>query len=209
MTRIEGELREAGYRYIGGVDEVGRGPLAGPVVTACVVLPEDFDVIGIDDSKKLSEKKREYFFDIIMEKALAVGIGVEDNIVIDQINILEATKKAMKKAIDQADKNLSQGSGENIDCVIVDAVKIPDVSQKQISITKGDEKSLSVAAASIIAKVTRDRMMVQFDKEYPGYLFAKNKGYGTKDHYNGLNENGVTPIHRKSFLKSWFEKNNR
>ena len=208
MTVIEGELREKGFQYIGGVDEVGRGPLAGPVVTACVVLPEDFDVIGIDDSKKLTEKKREYFFDIIMESAVAVGIGMETNQTIDEINILNATKSAMQKAVEDADRQIQEklGKDKKVDFIIVDAVRIPNMDREQLPIVKGDEKSLSVACASVIAKVTRDRMMVEYDNDYPGYLFAKNKGYGTKDHYRGLDEHGVTPIHRQSFLKSWYQK---
>lgn len=188
--------------FVGGVDEVGRGPLAGPVVTACVVLPEDFDVLGIDDSKKVSEKKREELFSQIIEKSLAYGIGIMDNTVIDQINILEATKAAMKQAVEKAESMLKEKTGEGIGFLLLDAVELKDVSIAQHSVIKGDAKSLSIAAASIVAKVTRDRMMVEYHKEYPYYAFDSNKGYGTKAHYEGISEYGITPIHRKSFLKN-------
>lgn len=203
MKIRETELRGSGYKYIVGVDEVGRGPLAGPVVTAAVVLPEDFDVLGIDDSKKLSEKKREALFDIIMEKAVAVGIGMEDEKVIDEINILQATKRAMKKAVEDADRKLRMSGAETgIDYIMFDAMKIEDIDIPQESVIKGDANILAIAAASIIAKVTRDRMMEGYDREYPGYSFAKNKGYGTKAHYEGLRAQGMCPIHRRSFLKN-------
>lgn len=211
MRVREDELRAEGYKYIAGVDEVGRGPLAGPVVTAAVVLPEDFDVLGIDDSKKLSEKKREEFFDIIMERAVAVGIGEASEKTIDEINILQATKLAMKRAVEACEIKLRQkleigeadGDAEShiIDYILFDAMKIEDIDIKQESIIKGDANILSIAAASIIAKVTRDRMMIEYDEQYPGYAFAKNKGYGTKEHYEGLYAQGMCPIHRRSFLK--------
>ncbi|MBR5315473.1 MAG: ribonuclease HII [Firmicutes bacterium] len=188
--------------FVAGVDEVGRGPLAGPVVTACVVLPEDFDVLGIDDSKKVSEKKREELFSQIIEKSLAYGIGIMDNNIIDEINILEATKAAMKEAVLNADAMLKAKQGEGIGFLLLDAVELKDVSIAQSSVIKGDAKSLSIAAASIVAKVTRDRMMVEYHEQYPYYAFDSNKGYGTKAHYEGIAEHGITPIHRKSFLKN-------
>lgn len=196
MKARETELHRQGYVNIAGVDEVGRGPLAGPVVAAAVVLPEDFDVLGIDDSKKLSEKRREELFDVILEKAVAWGIGMADHSTIDEINILQATKLAMKDAI----ADLS-GKLEGIDYVIFDAVKINDLKLPQEAVIKGDSKILAVAAASIVAKVTRDRMMVAYAEEYPGYGFEKNKGYGTKQHYEGIARQGICPIHRKTFLK--------
>ena len=204
MQAYENELRAEGIRYIGGVDEVGRGPLAGPVTAACVVLPEDFDVLGVDDSKKLSEKKREELFDKIKEKALAVGIGMCDNRVIDEINILEATKKAMAEAIARADRQLTEKglSDEGVEHLLIDAVSLKDVDTPQTSIIKGDAQSLSIAAASIVAKVTRDRLMAEYHRQYPFYGFDSNKGYGTKAHYEGIDKYGITPIHRKTFLKN-------
>ncbi len=178
-----------------GIDEVGRGPLAGPVVAAAVILPADFDVPGINDSKKLSEKKREALYDEITQKALAWSVAFVDNRVIDEINILQATKKAMVESVN----NLSTKP----EALIIDAVQLQDVEIKQHSVIKGDEKSLSVAAASIVAKVTRDRYMVEMAEKYPGYAFEKNKGYGTAAHYQGLRENGISEIHRKSFLKNF------
>lgn len=206
MRVREDELRAEGYKYIAGVDEVGRGPLAGPVVTAAVVLPEDFDVLGIDDSKKLSEKKREELFDIIMERAVAIGIGGVDEKIIDEINILQATKIAMRKAVEDCDAKLREkmaeaGESGSIDYVLFDAMKIDEIDKPQESIIKGDANILAIAAASIIAKVTRDRMMIEYDEQYPGYAFAKNKGYGTKEHYEGIHAQGMCPIHRRSFLK--------
>lgn len=204
MQEHERELRSTGAKYIAGVDEVGRGPLAGPVVTACVILPEDFDVLGVDDSKKLSEKKREALYDAILEKAIAYGIGSADNFIIDEINILEATKKAMKDAVEQAEEMLKAklGDGTTIDHVLLDAVVLKDLDKAQTSLIKGDAKSLSIAAASIVAKVTRDRQMVEYHNQYPDYGFDSNKGYGTKAHYEGIERCGITPIHRKSFLKN-------
>lgn len=202
MQVYENDLRRKGHIYIAGVDEVGRGPLAGPVVAAAVVLPSDFDVLGVDDSKKLTEKKREALYDIIIEKALCYGIGRMDNLVIDEINILEATKLAMAQAIENADIMLRQRLGGDIDFVLFDAMEIGAVKKPQMSLIKGDSKSLSIAAASIVAKVTRDREMIRLDEVYSGYGFASNKGYGTKAHYEGLRAQGMTPIHRKSFLKN-------
>ena len=202
MQVYERDLRAAGKRYIAGVDEVGRGPLAGPVVAACVVLPENFDVLGVDDSKKLSEKKREQLYDAILSEALAYGIGMQDNASIDEINILEATKEAMRCAIIEAEQRLREKTGSGIDHILIDALTLREIAIPQTGIIKGDSASLSIAAASILAKVTRDQMMIEYDSIYPGYAFAKNKGYGTKAHYEGLQAQGMTPIHRRSFLKN-------
>lgn len=211
MRAHEDELRAEGYRYIAGIDEVGRGPLAGPVYAACVILPEDFDVTGINDSKKLSAKKREELSDIIKEKSLAWGIGTADNKEIDEVNILEATKHAMKKAVAAtrhmlAEKGLLAAEGEEHgkDMLLIDAVKL-DAGMPSESIIKGDEKCLCIAAASIVAKVARDAYMTEMDSVYPGYDFAGNKGYGTAKHYEGLKAYGKTPIHRLSFLKKFDE----
>ena len=191
-----------GIINLGGIDEVGRGPLAGPVVTACVVLPDDFDVLGVDDSKKLSEKRREELFDEILDSALAYGIGIVDNEVIDELNILEATKKAMIMSAVECSRMLEEKGLGELDYVLVDAVKLDDLKRPYSAIIKGDANSLSIAAASIIAKVTRDRMMLEYAKEYPWYGFESNKGYGTQAHYDGIKKHGITPIHRKSFLKN-------
>ena len=202
MKRYESDLRSSGARFIGGVDEVGRGPLAGPVVACCCVLPEDFSVLGVDDSKKLSEKKREELFDRITSEALAFGIGEVDPETIDRINILEATKLAMKAAVEKADRMLAERAGAGIDHLIIDALKLDEVKKPQLPLIKGDASSVSVAAASIVAKVYRDRIMIDMDKKYPGYGFASNKGYGTAAHYAGIRELGTTDIHRMSFLKN-------
>lgn len=180
------------YGYICGIDEVGRGPLAGPVVAGAVILPKDCEILWVNDSKKLSEKKREVLYDEIMEKAVAAGIGMVSPARIDEINILQATYEAMRKAI----ANLSVRP----DVLLNDAVTIPEVDIFQVPIIKGDEKSVSIAAASIIAKVTRDRLMVEYDSVIPGYGFASNKGYGTKAHIAGIRELGVSPIHRMTFV---------
>ena len=192
MRVREQELHRQGYVNVAGVDEVGRGPLAGPVVAAAVILPHDFDVLGIDDSKKLSEKRREELSEIITEKAVAWGIGMADHETIDEINILQAAKLAMKRALAEL---------EDVDYITFDAMKIEDIDIPQESVIKGDSKILAIAAASIVAKVTRDRMMTEYAKQYPGYGFEKNKGYGTKAHYEGISEHGICPIHRRSFLK--------
>ena len=202
LRRPEIELMDKGYSLIAGVDEVGRGPLAGPVVAAACIFDRDVDIVGIYDSKKLSEKKREQFFDEIKDKALAYGIGEASCEVIDEINILEATKLAMKRAIDEADKMLESKGKDRIQIVIFDAVKINDLKKEQMSVIKGDQTYFSVAAASILAKVTRDNLMKEYDKVYPEYGFASNKGYGTKAHYEGIKKAGITEIHRKSFLKN-------
>lgn len=202
LRRPEIELMDKGYSLIAGVDEVGRGPLAGPVVAAACIFDRDVDIVGIDDSKKLSEKKREQFFDEIKDKALAYGIGEASCEVIDEINILEATKLAMKRAIDEADKMLESKGRDRIQIVVFDAVKINDLDKEQMSVIKGDQTYFSIAAASILAKVTRDNLMKEYDKVYPEYGFASNKGYGTKAHYEGIKKAGITEIHRKSFLKN-------
>ncbi len=211
MKAHEDELRAEGYRYIAGIDEVGRGPLAGPVYAACVILPEDFDVPGINDSKKLSAKKREELSDVIKERAVAWGLGIADNNEIDELNILEATKTAMKRAIAAvrdmlSEKGLLAAEGETHaqDMLLIDAVKL-DAGMPSESIIKGDEKCLCIAAASIVAKVARDSFMTEMDSVYPGYDFAGNKGYGTARHYEGLRTLGKTPIHRKTFLKKFDE----
>ena len=190
MSRYEREY--GSVQYICGIDEVGRGPLAGPVVACGVILPKDVEILYINDSKKLSEKKREALYDEIMEKAVAVGIGIESEKVIDEINILQATYKAMRTAIN----NLSIKP----DILLNDAVTIPEVSIRQVPIIKGDAKSISIAAASIVAKVTRDRIMIEYDNVYPGYGFASNKGYGSKEHIEALKKLLTTPIHRNSFI---------
>ncbi|MGN0466371.1 MAG: ribonuclease HII [Lachnospiraceae bacterium] len=192
MKRYEKKYSE--YSYICGIDEVGRGPLAGPVVAAAVILPKDCNILYINDSKKLSAKKREQLYDEIMEKAVAVGVGMASHERIDEINILQATYEAMREAISHlsVQPNL----------LLNDAVTIPKVEISQVPIIKGDEKSISIAAASIIAKVTRDRMMETFDEIYPEYDFASNKGYGSQKHIEALKKYGMTDIHRRSFLKS-------
>ena len=190
MKEYENELYNKGIKYIAGVDEVGRGPLVGPVVTAAVILPVDFYDERINDSKKVTEKKREMSYDVIMENVVSVGIGMSSSEVIDEINILEATKKAMKEALN----NLSVKPEH----VLIDAVKL-DIDIPSTSIIKGDAKSQSIAAASIIAKVTRDRMMYELDKEHPEYDFAHNKGYGTKKHIEAIRKYGILKEHRKSF----------
>lgn len=186
-----------GYKLIAGVDEVGRGPLAGPVVVACVIMPTDDLIDGIDDSKKVSEKKREKLYPLILEKAICVNIAVVDEKVIDEINILEATKKAMYEAV--------AGMKVQPEVVLIDAVKL-DLPCKTVSIIKGDAKSYNIGAASIVAKVYRDRMMNEYAKIYPQYGFEKNKGYGTKAHIDAIKEFGATPIHRQSFIKNFVEK---
>ena len=178
--------------YICGIDEVGRGPLAGPVVAGAVILPKDCDILYINDSKKLSEKKREELYDVIMEKAVAVGLGYSTPERIDEINILQATYEAMREAI--ASLTVKP------DLLLNDAVTIPQVPIRQIPIIKGDAKSISIGAASIVAKVTRDRLMVQYDEIYPEYGFASNKGYGAQMHIDALIKYGPCPIHRRSFI---------
>lgn len=180
------------YGYVCGIDEVGRGPLAGPVVAGAVILPKDCNILYINDSKKLSEKKREELYDIIMEQAVATGIGMVGPARIDEINILQATYEAMRQAI--------QNLAVTPDILLNDAVTIPEVTIRQVPIIKGDAKSISIGAASIIAKVTRDRLMVEYDKVMPEYGFASNKGYGSKEHIEALKKYGSSPIHRQSFI---------
>lgn len=190
MTEYEHKYRQEGYQYIAGIDEVGRGPLAGPVVAAAVMLPPDFYLPGIDDSKKLNEKKREQFCMKIKESAIAIGIGIIDNDEIDRINIFAATKKAMLEAISQLEPKP--------EFLLIDAVKL-DTSYPQEPIIKGDGRSISIAAASIVAKVTRDQILKDYDLQYPHYGFANHAGYGTKEHLEAIQIYGITPIHRKSF----------
>jgi len=203
MLAYERALWKKGSQYIAGVDEVGRGPLAGPVCAACVVLLQDFCVVGVDDSKKLSEKRRVELYSQILEQSAAYGIGLIGNERIDETNILTATKEAMLIAIADARAMLKERIGEEADIghLLIDAVKLPEAGIPGTAIVKGDEKSVSVAASSIIAKVTRDRIMTEFDSIYPGYGFSSNKGYGTEAHYAGLRKLGRTPIHRLTFLK--------
>lgn len=186
------EKEYASHRYICGIDEVGRGPLAGPVVAGAVILPKNCDILYINDSKKLSEKKREELYDVIMEKAVAVGIGYSTPERIDEINILQATYEAMREAVSKLE--VQPG------LLLNDAVTIPQISIRQIPIIKGDAKSISIGAASIVAKVTRDRLMVQYDGIFPEYGFASNKGYGAQAHIEALKKYGPCPIHRKTFI---------
>lgn len=188
----EYERGYSGYSHICGIDEAGRGPLAGPVVAGAVILPKDCDLLYINDSKQLSEKKREELYTAILEKALCWGVGYASPQRIDEINILQATYEAMREAISKL--HLQP------DLLLNDAVTIPQVSIRQIPIIKGDAKSISIGAASIIAKVTRDRLMREYDQLFPGYGFAKNKGYGGEAHIEALKKYGPTPIHRKSFI---------
>ena len=189
------EREHADCAFICGIDEVGRGPFAGPVVAGAVILPKDCDLLYLNDSKKLSEKKREELYDQIMEKALSVGLGFVDNERIDEINILNATYEAMRQAISKL--------SHKPDILLNDAVTIPGVDIPQVPIIKGDAKSATIAAASIIAKVTRDRLMVEMDEKYPGYEFSKNKGYGTAAHIEGLKKYGPCEIHRRSFIHNY------
>lgn len=190
LYEYELDLIKQGYQLIGGIDEVGRGPLVGPVVAACVVLPLNYKLPGLNDSKKLSEKKRELFYQIIKKDALGIGIGIIDEKIIDQVNIYEATKLAMKAAI--------KNNPIKIDYLLIDAMKL-DVDIPFQAIIKGDQKSLSIAAASVIAKVTRDNLLLELDKKYPQYNFKNNKGYGTKKHLEALKIYGVLTEHRASF----------
>ena len=187
------QVRAEGYSALCGVDEAGRGPLVGPVVAAAVILPPDFQLEGINDSKKLSEKKREALFDVIKEHAVAYGIGMADHKEIDEMNILQATFLAMRRAV--------EAMGVTPAMVLVDGNQDPKLGLPTRTVVKGDATSASIAAASILAKVTRDRILIDMDKEYPQYHFAKHKGYGTKDHYAQLMEHGMCPYHRRTFLK--------
>ena len=204
QERIEGlltyekECWAAGYTLVAGIDEVGRGPLAGPVVAAAVILPEGCKIEGINDSKKLSAKKREELYDVILEQAVSYGIGVVSNERIDAINILQATYEAMREALSQL--------SPQADYILADAVTIPQVTIPQKGIIKGDAKSLSIGAASIVAKVYRDRLMEAYEEVYPGYGLAANKGYGSAAHMEGIRKLGITPIHRRSFLKHFLSQ---
>lgn len=193
LKKYEKEYAE--YGYICGIDEVGRGPLAGPVVAGAVIMPKDCDILYINDSKKLTAAKREELYDIIMEKAVAVGIGMASPARIDEINILQATYEAMREAISKL--------SVKPDLLLNDAVTIPGVDIRQVPIIKGDAKSISIGAASIVAKVTRDRMMAEYDKIMPEYGFASNKGYGSAEHIAALKKVGPSPIHRASFIKNF------
>lgn len=194
LKEYENKLYDEGLNYIGGIDEAGRGPLAGPVVVACVVLPRDSMIEGINDSKKISETKREKLYDIILEEAVSYGVGIIWQDEIDKINILEATKKALTLSLEQMKIKP--------DRILVDALeKIDTKGIPYTSVIKGDAKMYSIGAASIIAKVTRDRIMRQYDEIYPEYEFAKHKGYGTAKHIQVIKENGICPLHRKTFVK--------
>lgn len=202
LWQYEKELFEQNINIIGGVDEVGRGPLIGPVVAACCVLPHDFVLEGLNDSKKLSEKKREKFYDYIIENCVAYGVGIISPEKIDEVNIYEATKLAMKEAIKQVQDKI------NLEHVLIDAMPL-ELDIPTTSIIKGDAKSISIAAASVIAKVVRDRMMIELDKEYPMYGFAKHKGYPTKAHVEAINKYGLIDGYRKTYgpVKEVLEKN--
>ena len=195
-VRLEGmrefENKYSDLAYVAGIDEAGRGPLAGPVVAAAVILPKDIFLPFLNDSKKVTEKRRDVLFDEIKQNAIAYGIGIASNTLIDEINILQATYEAMREAINALEKTP--------DVLLVDAVHIPDINIKQVGIVKGDAKSVNIAAASILAKVTRDSIMAEYDKIYPDYGFASNKGYGTATHIAALKEVGPCAIHRKSFI---------
>ena len=190
MLTYEKELYAQGIQLIAGVDEVGRGPLAGPVVAAAVILPKNCKIPGLNDSKKIPKSRHQAIYQAVLDQAISVGIGVKDNHVIDQVNIYEATKLAMLEAIHELEPQPQH--------LLIDAMKL-DLPISQTSIIKGDANSLSIAAASIVAKVTRDQMMAAYDQEYPGYDFAQNAGYGTTKHLEGLEKQGVSPIHRRSF----------
>ena len=194
--RLEGmkefENKYSDFEFIAGIDEAGRGPLAGPVVAAAVILPKDIFLPFLNDSKKVTEKRRDVLFDRIKQEALAYGIGIASNVLIDEINILQATYEAMREAINKLNKTP--------DILLVDAVHIPDITIRQVGIVKGDARSVNIAAASILAKVTRDRLMLEYDKIYPEYGFASNKGYGTTKHIEALKEYGACDIHRRTFI---------
>ena len=199
LLNYEKSLYARGIELIAGVDEVGRGPLAGPVVAAAVILPKLCKIKGLNDSKKIPKSKHEAIYNQVMKEAVAVGIGIKDNYVIDDVNIYEATKLAMIEAIEKLNPQPEH--------LLIDAMNL-DLPIEQTSIIKGDANSLSIAAASIVAKVTRDKMMADYEQEFPGFAFAKNAGYGTKEHLCGIDKFGVTPIHRRSFepIKSIIKK---
>ncbi|MDX8046920.1 ribonuclease HII [Gracilibacillus sp. S3-1-1] len=197
MSQHEQKLWNSNVSFIAGVDEVGRGPLAGPVVAAAVILPQEFQLLGINDSKQLSKKNRELFYQYITENAIDYAVGVVEAAEIDQINILQASKKAMYQALDKLQKK---------EHVLIDAVPLERLHVPSDAIVKGDQKSISIAAASIVAKVTRDRMMEQLHQQLPAYGFDRNSGYGTTEHINALKSQGITSYHRQSFLKFLTEK---
>lgn len=194
----ENMLKSQGYKAVCGVDEAGRGPLAGPVFAAAVILPDDMEDLGINDSKKLSEKKRDVLFDIIKERALAYCIASADEKEIDDINILNATFLAMKRAVD--------GLSIKPDIALIDGNRKPGTGIEEMTLVKGDSKSISIAAASILAKVSRDRFLLELDEKYPEYQFRKHKGYPTALHYEMIKAHGISPVHRLSFLKNLSEK---
>ncbi len=195
---FEKELIKEGFKTVCGIDEAGRGPLAGPVCAAAVILPVDCEIEGLNDSKKLTEKKREALFDVVKEKALAYSIVMVDEKVIDEINILQATLLAMRKSVDELEIKP--------DAALVDGNQKPGLEIEERTVVKGDAQSMSIAAASILAKVSRDRFMLELDEKYPQYQFKKHKGYGTKLHYECLTEYGVSPVHRLTFLKKILDK---
>ncbi len=190
---IENEITHRGFKFVCGVDEAGRGPLAGPVCAAAVILESGTEIEGLNDSKKLTEKKREQLFDIIKEKAVAYSVAFASVEEIEELNILGATFLAMKRAV--------EGLPIKADFAIIDGNRLPNLEIDAEPVIKGDAKSMSIAAASVLAKVTRDRLLLEYDKQYPEYSFAAHKGYGTKAHYEAIAKHGITPIHRKSFLK--------
>ena len=194
----ENLLKEKGYKVVCGIDEAGRGPLAGPVFAAAVILPYDLDALGINDSKKLSEKKRDALFDVIKEKAIAWSVASASEAEIDEINILNATFLAMKRAV--------EGLSVKPDIALVDGNRKPGTGIEEMTLVKGDSKSISIAAASILAKVSRDRYLTELNEKYPEYQFSKHKGYPTKLHYEMIKEHGISPVHRLSFLKNLSEK---
>jgi len=196
MYFYERQAWAQGFIAIAGIDEAGRGPLAGPVVAASCILPEDAIIIGLNDSKKISEKKRESLYEEIIEKAVSFGVGYSNHLEIDEINILNATKRAMARAVSKLNPKP--------DYLLIDAVKLVEVDIPQNPIIKGDSLSFSIAAASIIAKVTRDRLMIEISEKYPEYNFSKHKGYGTKEHYDAIKLNGLCEIHRKTFTKGYW-----
>ena len=195
MKLYEREAWEKGFKLVAGVDEVGRGPLAGPVLAAAVILPQEVSINGINDSKKLSPAKRDILFEEVKKQAVCWSVGIATVAEIDRLNILQASLLAMQRAV--------YSLNNSPEYVLVDAVQIPEVSLPQLPIIKGDGKSISIAAASIVAKVTRDRMMERFDREYPQYGFAGHKGYGTPGHLKALKVNGISPLHRRSFIKKF------
>lgn len=203
LYEYENDLHNKGYKYIAGCDEAGRGPLYGPVVAACCVLPEDFKLEGLTDSKQLTEKRREKYIDYIKENAIAYGIGIVSAEEIDEINIYEASRKAMLMALSEVRKKI------DVDYVITDAMPI-DIDIESLPIIKGDAKSITIAAASVIAKVTRDRMMIELDSKYPEYGFKKHKGYPTKAHIEAINTYGLIEGYRKTYgpVKEILEKEN-